>query len=112
MASEHDEPIQDPYRFESEAEPPKKPRGCFFYGCIVAIVLAILMAIAAGVAFYFFRQFYFRSIEQYTSPTPMALPKVEMPEGRARPSASGSTPSRRRSTRARMPSRSSWTATS
>jgi hypothetical protein len=80
MGIEHGEPFQDPYRFDSEAEPPKKPRGCFFYGCIAASVLALLMAIAIGVAGYFARKAYFQFIEQNTSTTRMALPKVEMPE--------------------------------
>jgi hypothetical protein len=63
-------------------EPPyavPKQRGCFFYGCIIASILAVLMAILVGVVAFVGYRFLNRMIDQYTSTTPRQLPKVEMP---------------------------------
>jgi hypothetical protein len=57
-----------------------KQRGCFFYGCLIAGILAILMVILVGVIAFFGYRFLGQMIEQYTSTTPRQLPKVEMPE--------------------------------
>jgi hypothetical protein len=64
----------------SAAEPPREGHGCFFYGCIIAIVLAVLALIALGVGGYLTYRAYLKFVDQYTSATPMTLPKVEMPE--------------------------------
>ena len=64
-------------------EPPQalpKQRGCFFYGCIIASILAVLMAILLAVVAFF--AIPLRSTSWSTStppPTPRELPKVEMP---------------------------------
>jgi len=63
-------------------EPPQalpKQRGCFFYGCIIASILAVLMAIVLGVGAFFLYRLAARAIDQYTSTTPLELPKVNMP---------------------------------
>jgi hypothetical protein len=63
-------------------EPPQalpKQRGCFFYGCIIASILALLFAILMAVIAFFGYRFLTRAIEEYTSTTPRDLPKVEMP---------------------------------
>jgi hypothetical protein len=63
-------------------EPPQalpRQRGCFFYGCIIALVLALLMAILAAVAGYFAYRALNQLVDQYTSTEPRKLPKVEMP---------------------------------
>ena len=39
----------NPEPFEASAEPPKQGRGCFFYGCITAIVLAVLTLLAIAI---------------------------------------------------------------
>jgi hypothetical protein len=67
------EPTYDPF-----AEPPKKEHGCFFYGCIAASVLAVALLIAIVAGGYFSYQFFLKLVNQYTSPTPVQLPKVEM----------------------------------
>jgi hypothetical protein len=59
--------------------PPPRERGCFFYGCIIASILAVLMVILVSAVFYLGYRFLQQSIEQYTSPTRRDLPKVEMP---------------------------------
>jgi hypothetical protein len=69
-------PGGEPYK--SAPEPPKQGHGCFFYGCITASVLAVLVLIAIGITTYFGLRYINRLVTQYTSPTPMELPKVEM----------------------------------
>jgi len=69
-------------KFTPEPPPPALPRqhGCFFYGCIIASVLALLMVILVSVAVFFGYRFVSQLVDQYTSTTPRELPKVEMPE--------------------------------
>ncbi len=43
-------------------------------------MLAVLLLIALGLGSYFGYQAYLRLVNQYTSPTPVTLPKVEMPQ--------------------------------
>jgi hypothetical protein len=74
-------PNPNPELFEAGPKSPaKEPRGCFFYGCLTLIVLAVLMLIIAALGGYFAYRTYYRLMEQYTSPTPMTLAKVEMSE--------------------------------
>jgi hypothetical protein len=63
-------------------EPPQavpRQHGCFFYGCIIASILALLMVILVAIGSYLFYQFARQMIDQYTSTAPRVLPKVEMP---------------------------------
>jgi hypothetical protein len=75
----------DPEFYQSPKFAPEPPaavprqRGCFFYGCIIASVLALLVAILVAVGIYIGYQFLNRVVDQYTSTTPRELPKVEMP---------------------------------
>jgi hypothetical protein len=61
--------------------PPALPRqhGCFFYGCIIASVLALLMVILVSVAVYFGFRYVGQQVEIYTGAAPLQLPQVEMP---------------------------------
>jgi hypothetical protein len=61
-------------------EAPPRQRGCFFYGCIIASVLAVLMLILLGILAFVAYRAMTQYIEQYTSTTPVTLPKVDMPE--------------------------------
>src|SRR4051812_37881962 len=70
----------NPELFEAGPKSPKEPRGCFFYGCMTLIVLAVLMLIIIAIGGYFGYRAYSRFVEQYTSPTPMKLAQVEMSE--------------------------------
>jgi len=54
-------PEQDEYR--------PKQRGCFFYGCVIASVLTVLLIIALALGAFLFYRFLSRTVEQYTSPT-------------------------------------------
>ena len=63
-------------------EPPHelpRQRGCFFYGCIIALVLALLTAILLAAGTFFLYRFVSQLVEDYTSTAPRELPKVEMP---------------------------------
>ncbi len=64
---------------EPPPEPLPKQRGCFFYGCIIASVMAVLMVILVGVGAFLTYRFVGRLVDEYTSTTPRELPKVEMP---------------------------------
>lgn len=68
-------------KFSPEPDQPALPKqhGCFFYGCIIASILALLMVILVTIVSYLFWRFASAAIEQYTSTTPRELPKVDMP---------------------------------
>lgn len=63
------------------AEPPqKKGRGCFFWGCISALIvggLGLLLFVAVGVFAYF--QFN-KLVQEYTADAPEPVPVVNLPE--------------------------------
>jgi hypothetical protein len=59
-------------------EPPRQ-RGCFFYGCIIATVLSLLLLIAIAVIFFVLYRWLGNVVEEYTATAPRELPKVEMP---------------------------------
>lgn len=56
--------------------PPKKGRGCLFYGCLTCIVLLIIV----GLIGFFTVRFLKNKFDAYTDAAPMQLPKVEMAE--------------------------------
>jgi len=66
---------------ESQQPPYQQPRqrGCFFYGCIIASILMVLVLIFIGLALFFTYRFATQMVEQYTAAAPRDLPKVEMP---------------------------------
>lgn len=61
-------------------EPPRQ-RGCFFYGCLIAIVLSLLLLLAVGVILVLFYQWAGGVVREYTATSPIELPRVEMPAG-------------------------------
>ena len=54
--------------------PPRKGRGCLFYGCLTCVVLLLIMAVLAVVAIRFVKN----QVNAYTDSQPMKLPSVEM----------------------------------
>ncbi len=67
-------------RFSPEEPPPApRQRGCFFYSCIIASILAVLMTILVAIVGYFFYRFVSDTVEEYTATAPRELPKVAMP---------------------------------
>jgi hypothetical protein len=55
-------------------QPVKKPRGCFFYGCISTIALMLLMLGGLFLGYLYFR----RMVINYTDTAPLPLPVVQM----------------------------------
>jgi len=68
-------------KFTPEANQPPRQRGCFFYGCIIASILLVLVLALIGVGAFFLYRFVGQVVEQYTATAPRDLPKVEMPAG-------------------------------
>src|SRR5205823_10604653 len=62
------------------AEPEKKGHGCFFYGCITLIVLAVLALIACGIIGYSLYSYANGMIQTYTSTAPDVIPAVTYTE--------------------------------
>jgi hypothetical protein len=80
LMSTNDPDFYQAPKFSPEAyPPPPRQHGCFFYGCIIASILAVLMAILFAVLGYVAYRGLSQLVEQYTSTTPRQLPKVEMP---------------------------------
>jgi hypothetical protein len=53
---------------------PKRPRGCFFYGCITSLVLLALMLGALLLGLHYVR----KMVNQFTDTQPMELPALQM----------------------------------
>jgi hypothetical protein len=66
-------------KFTPEPSEAPKQRGCLFYGCIIASILALLMVVAIGLVFYLGYRFLNQAVEEWTSTAPRELSKVEMP---------------------------------
>jgi hypothetical protein len=58
---------------------PKRPRGCFFYGCITSLVLLALMLGALLIGVYYVK----RTVNRYTDSQPVEVPVSQMPQGEA-----------------------------
>jgi hypothetical protein len=79
--STHDPEFYQAPKFTPEPpEAARKQHGCFFYGCIIASILALLFVILIAVIGYFSFRFFNQLVQDYTSTTARVLPKVEMPE--------------------------------
>ncbi len=65
-------------RFAIEDEPPQRGRGCFFYGCITLVVLALVGAVVLFVAVRAGMNFLRGQIEQYTAAAPAQLPPLNV----------------------------------
>jgi hypothetical protein len=76
--STHDPDFRQEPKYGPEPYETRSQHGCFFYGCIIASVLALLVVIAIGVVSYLGYRFLNRLVDEYTSPTASELPKVDM----------------------------------
>jgi hypothetical protein len=63
----------------SAPEAPEKKRGCFFYGCIVSMVLLVVLLVGAFLVVRYAAGRFNALVAEYTDTSPMALPKVDMP---------------------------------
>jgi hypothetical protein len=79
MSTNDPEFYQAPKFSPEQYQAPPRQRGCFFYGCIIASVLAVLMAILVGVMAFVVYRMFGQAVEKYTSTVPEKLPIVEMP---------------------------------
>ncbi len=57
-----------------------RQRGCFFYGCVIASVLAVLLIIALAVLAFLGMRLFSGLVDEWTSPVPAELPKVQVSE--------------------------------
>jgi len=67
-----------------ELPQPRKPRGCFFYGCITAVVLGVVFGVGGFFAVRYALDKVAEVAEQYTDTAPMPLPESPMPAGEYR----------------------------
>lgn len=55
-----------------------RQRGCFFYGCVISSVLAVLLIIALAVLAFLAMRFFSGLVEEWTSPAPAELPRIQV----------------------------------
>jgi len=55
-------------------QPPKKPRGCFFYGCITGLVLLLVMLVGLLLGVHYVKKMF----NEFTDTKPLPLPVVQM----------------------------------
>lgn len=80
MASQDPEFYSAPKFSPEQDDYQPRERGCFFYGCLIAAVLAVLTIIALAVVSYFGYRYLSQLVEQWTATAPVELPRVEIPE--------------------------------
>ena len=66
-----------------DPEPAPRQHGCFFYGCIIAVVLVVLVVAIALMGGYYVYHRLTQAVLPYTSEAPMELPKVELTEAQS-----------------------------
>jgi hypothetical protein len=66
-------------KFSPESQPPPRQHGCFFYGCIIATILTVMMLVLIGAVSYLLYRTFTQYVEQYTDTAPRELPKVDIP---------------------------------
>jgi hypothetical protein len=65
----------------SATEPAKKPRGCFFYGCITCLALFFLAFVLFLLGSWYVIHTLNALVAEYTDTAPVTLPTVDMPPG-------------------------------
>jgi hypothetical protein len=80
MATDDPEFYQAPKFSPEYDEYRPKQRGCFFYGCVIASVLAVLLIVALAVGAYMVYRKFNQLLEDYTATAPRELPKLEVDE--------------------------------
>jgi hypothetical protein len=77
----HDPEFYESPKFSAEPDELRpRQRGCFFYGCVIASVMIVLLILALAVGAYLAFRAINRTLEEYTSTTPRELPKLEISE--------------------------------
>lgn len=80
MSTNDPEFYQAPKFSPEKYEEPPRSRGCFFYGCIIAVVLAPLMVIFVVVIAFVAYRYATSMVNEYTATMPDKLPVLNMPE--------------------------------
>jgi hypothetical protein len=65
-------------KFTPEQYQAPRQRGCFFYGCIIATILIVMVLVLFAAGSYFLYRFVAQAVEQYTATAPRDLPKVDV----------------------------------
>jgi hypothetical protein len=78
MSTQDPEFYQAPKFTPEPPQPMPKQRGCFFYGCIIASILAVLCVIFMAVIAFFTYRFVHKLVDEYTATAPRELPKLDM----------------------------------
>lgn len=55
-------------------------RGCFFYGCLGALLIAVVGLVLVGIVGVYLARFSSRLIDEYTATSPEPVPVVELPK--------------------------------
>ncbi len=77
----HDPEFYESPKFSPEPDELRpRQRGCFFYGCVIASVLTVLLILALAVGAYLAYRAINKTVEEYTATAPRELPKLEIPE--------------------------------
>jgi hypothetical protein len=80
MATDDPEFYQAP-KFSAEYDELRpRQRGCFFYGCVIASVLTVLLILALAVGAYLGYRVLNRYLEEYTATSPRELPRLTLTE--------------------------------
>ena len=75
MSTNDPEFYQTPKFSPEQYQAPPRRRGCFFYGCIIASVLALLVAILVGILAFVAYRWANRMVDEYTAPRPYSFPR-------------------------------------
>jgi hypothetical protein len=79
VGNKPDEAALTPYEAGYPQEPPaKKQHGCFFYGCIIAIVLLVLGLILFGALAYMGYYYYSKMLQEWTATAPVEIQTVTL----------------------------------
>lgn len=80
-----DDPYRfDPARFDDDAPAPARERprrGCVFYGCVTAAVLAVVAAIVVAIGLALVYRAFNTFVKEYAEDAPAPIPVAEMPAG-------------------------------
>jgi len=84
MAS-YDPEFEHARKFSPEYDDSRpRQRGCFFYGCVIASVLAVLLIIALAVLAFVFMRWFSGFVDEWTSPAPAELPRIQISEAESK----------------------------
>jgi hypothetical protein len=62
----------------SSSAPAKKKPGCFFYGCLILVILMVIVGVGAGFGVWYVAKRVTAVLEEYTDTAPLEVPASEM----------------------------------